>query len=480
MDNIDEHFAILDQTIQNAEDHALALKYAPRIYFDQNEPFLPSVVGYTVFRENTPSPSFPRNIDLGAEVACAIEYAIWWDWDIQHLYELEHIWLYLNADGNIINAEASWHGGYNIMRDENSNLPIEDGRLAVHSEPGKHAFAPTPAKLLERKPLTMRSCGVDAGKMGVHVPPLFNGIITERTPINNRYVHTHLERLQFTPTYKFLRRFSLEDVVFVPWEQLSAWIPSRVQWWTRQLQSTIATNETRGLRIAHRGASAYAQENSQEAFVKAAELGSDMVEIDVRVTSDDVPVISHDESLKRVYGIEASISNLTWEELKTLTEASGHNPIMMFDEVVKLCQSLGVGLYLDLKRLTFKSGAAILESLKQHGMLKYTIFGSFRPDWLAEIKAYESDATTSILFNSTHIDPVTLAQSIQCDYVHPCWERFEEPHKLLTAEWLERVRNHNLGIVCWHEERPSEIEALWQLGVEGICSDQPELLIRQM
>jgi hypothetical protein len=42
-----------------------------------------------------------------AEAALAIEYAIWWDWDIGHLYELEHVWVYLDADRQVIRGEAS-------------------------------------------------------------------------------------------------------------------------------------------------------------------------------------------------------------------------------------------------------------------------------------------------------------------------------------------------------------------------------------
>src|SRR5688572_11276200 len=143
MNNIlpqDEHFSTLDQSIHSTEDHALVLRHAPRIRFDMLEPFLPSAVGYTVFRSDSPSPSFPRNILLPAGATCAIEYAIWWDWDMGHLYELEHIWLYLDAQENIIAAEASWHGGFNRMVTTEGKIPIEDGRLTIYSESGKHAF----------------------------------------------------------------------------------------------------------------------------------------------------------------------------------------------------------------------------------------------------------------------------------------------------------------------------------------------------
>ncbi len=119
-----------------------------------------------------------------------------------------------------------------------------------------------------------------------------------------------------------------------------------------------------------------------------------------------------------------------------------------------------------------------MQTSKQYHLMSHTIFGSFGADWLADIKAIEPKAQTSILFGAVQLDPVGLAQSIGCSYVHPCWENAApQPHQLLTPAWLERVRDAGMGIVCWHEERPAEIAALQTLGVNAICSDQPELLI---
>jgi len=43
---------------------------------------------------------------------------------------------------------------------------------------------------------------------------------------------------------------------------------------------------------------------------------------------------------------------------------------------------------------------------------------------------------------------------------------------------MERVRQAGLGVILWHEERPEEIAALRRVGVDGICSNAPELLIQ--
>ena len=471
------HFETLDTTITDRREYEMALKHAPVILFDVREPFLPSVIGYTVFRQDGRSPSFPRDITMPPGVVCAIEYAVWWDWEIQHLYELEHIWVYVGADDQVVAVDASWHGGFHVMTGADGNPPLDDGRAVVFSESGKHAFAPVIDWMMERKPTTDNSCGRSSGRMGVHVTPLFEGVIDDRTPLNNNVVHAYLESLRFEPTYDFSLRFDTRKAVFVPWQALNTWIPKRVKWWADYVRENTPPDQRRPLRIAHRGASAYAQEGSQASVEKAAELGADMIEIDIRVTRDDVPVIAHDSSLKRVFGVSGEINELTLEELKAVTP-EGRQPVLTFDEMLDLCSKLGLGLYLDIKEITPTAMFTVAESLRRKGMMRYAIFGSFRPDLLAEIKAAAPSAVTSILFSSTHVDPVALASAVKADYVHPCWERFESPSSLLTPEWIDQVRGAGLGIVCWHEERPSEIAALNALGVDGICSDQPELLVR--
>jgi len=232
----------------------------------------------------------------------------------------------------------------------------------------------------------------------------------------------------------------------------------------------------RVLRIAHRGASAYAPENSLIAFEKAAEMGADSVEIDIHITADDVPVVTHDGDLKRVFGIDGAIKDLSLAQLSAVLP-SDREPIPTFEQVVAICADLKLGLYLDVKRLNKVGGQTIFTVLRHYGLFAYSIFGSFQPDLVAGIKAARPDALTSILFGAVNIRPVAIAEAVGAAFVHPCWENAaDEPHRLLTPEWIGAVRAAHLGIVCWHEERPSEIAALSALSVDAICSDTPDIL----
>lgn len=450
-------------------DLALAVRYAPILRFDAREPFLPLAAGFTVFRESGPSPSFPRRIELHAGEELAIEYAIWWDWDIGHVYELEHVWVYLDPAGRVVRGDASWHGGYHDMAVD-GRPPLSGERLTVCSEPGKHAFAPSPAWFEARADVTRHSCGPSAGVMGVHVTPLFAGRIHSRTPLGNQLVQSYLERRAFEPSFDFDQVYPLPEEVLVPWPRLDAWIPARVAWWVEELERTISPSERRVLRIAHRGASTHAPQNTLAAIAKAAELGADMVELDVRLSADGMPVIIHDAVLG-----DRLVAELSLADLRTFDLGSGER-VPTLAEAIEQLLAHHLGLYLELK--TGEGLETIVETLRRYLIADRTLIASFEPAWLVALKALAPEVVTSVLCGETSADPVALAREAGALYVHPAWERAAPmPSALLTPEWIARVRAAGLGIISWHEERPGEIAALKRLGIDAICSDAPELLL---
>ena len=97
-------------------DRELALRYAPIIHFDEKETIPLRAIGYTVFRETKKSASFPkRAVEVPAGAQCVIEYAYYYDYDIGHMYDLEHIWVTVGKDGHLAASEASFHGKYLVL-----------------------------------------------------------------------------------------------------------------------------------------------------------------------------------------------------------------------------------------------------------------------------------------------------------------------------------------------------------------------------
>lgn len=209
-------------------DIALARRLAPVIRFADNEPFLPSHVGISVLTAAGRSPSSRLEIGFEAGVSKVIEYAIWWDWDIQHLYELEHIWLKLGAGDQLVAVEASSHGGKFAMTGADDGLPLEGGRVTLVSTPGKHAFTATPEAQARTAELTSVSCQELAGRDGVLINDMFLPALTAVSAEDHRAVKRYLQARAFLPTFSFNQRFDLANAELMAWDDLAAWIPGRV------------------------------------------------------------------------------------------------------------------------------------------------------------------------------------------------------------------------------------------------------------
>ena len=198
-----------------------------------------------------------------------------------------------------------------------------------------------------------------------------------------------------------------------------------------------------------------------------------MVELDLQQTSDGQLAVVHDTFLHDTEEHAWPVQQSTMSQLRQIDLGGGEH-VPSLSEALEVCAEEQLGAYIEVK-----DGAVLPEMvhvLRDSGWVSHCLVGSFRPDWVAEVKALAPEATTSVLFGSLHVDPVALAKSVGATYVHPCWERFAHPSAHLTPGWISRVRRAGLGVIVWHEERPEEIAALRRLGVDGICSDAPELL----
>ena len=211
-------------------DLELLAAYKPVIMQDKKEPFVITAMGCTIFRETKKSDSFPkREIAINKEeVDFAIEYAIWYDYDIQHLYELEHVWVYVDYNGRVKKVEASFHGKFLNMVDlENGELILEDGtHPVVYAQPGKHALVPDP-RVIRMIPAWLESCQELAGLDGVLVQDMFEDQIHTDDELQKMTEIYIKEVFGFRPSLEFVP-FTLENDKLMSWEELKDSIPDRV------------------------------------------------------------------------------------------------------------------------------------------------------------------------------------------------------------------------------------------------------------
>ena len=150
--------------------------------------------------------------------------------------------------------------------------------------------------------------------------------------------------------------------------------------------------------VAHRGASGVAPENTMAAFRIALEQGAHMIEIDLQLTSDDIPVIFHDSALDRTSNGKGIVGHSRYEEISGLDAGSWFSEefegekIPALDEFSKFIKDKA---YLNIEIKSRKTSPIenrldkILDIIKDHNLGQYTLFSSFDHGLLMKIKEKE-------------------------------------------------------------------------------------------
>ncbi len=217
--------------------------------------------------------------------------------------------------------------------------------------------------------------------------------------------------------------------------------------------------------IAHRGASAYAFDNTIHAFRLAAELGADMWEVDIRLSRDGHVIVHHDDNLAD----GTPISTLDYADILARTTALDR-PCPLLESVISLAAELGAGIYADIKDIAATLPA--LDALRRHGIEK-AILGAFDPA-VDRILAEAGCAYPRSILVPLGADPFDYAKG--ADVIHLCWEDMPRPQDTLTTELFDRAFANSQRIAIWHEEDPVRMAAIRTRPVIGICSDRPELV----
>ncbi len=107
--------------------------------------------------------------------------------------------------------------------------------------------------------------------------------------------------------------------------------------------------------IGHRGAKAYAPENTLSSIHAAADLGCEWVEVDVKLSKDSEAIIFHDEELERCTGAQGLVKDFTLAELRELDAGSWYGEsflgekIPTLEELLNVVLERGMGVNLEIK-----------------------------------------------------------------------------------------------------------------------------------
>lgn len=258
-------------------------KFAPCIAFDNNEMLFPIKVGCSIIYRKTHPPNliqfykrrhprvklfkFLENVILtfiygrppifyklirdrfqpvlpttrhGFSVkraAMILEYGFYYDADIQHIYELEHVWVYLDEHAKIMSVKATQHGKITTIYETPKSIKYHNNHPLLYASPGKHALYKSPNKMNRRILSSVNQKGADRvldvhffdEKMWKKIVPYYPG--------KGKIRLYFLENFTNLPTFRYKRFLIPKRPQLIPWDILEALVPDRVIAFLQKIQA---------------------------------------------------------------------------------------------------------------------------------------------------------------------------------------------------------------------------------------------------
>ena len=228
----------------------------------------------------------------------------------------------------------------------------------------------------------------------------------------------------------------------------------------------------------HRGASAYAPENTLEAFRLAMEMGADGIELDVHLSKDGELMVIHDQDLDRTTGFHGKVCDYTLAELKELDASNGMEAfrgvkIPTLKEVYELLKPYGAMVNIEIKTTeSFYPGIEekLLELEKEMGMEGKTVYSSFNHYTIARLRELDPRAQLGLLYMSGLYEPWNYARQVGAQYIHPIY------FNLMLPGLAQGCHENGIGINAWTVDDPQMIGLCLQSGA-NVITNKPDLAV---
>ena len=247
------------------------------------------------------------------------------------------------------------------------------------------------------------------------------------------------------------------------------------------------------LTVAHRGASGHAPENTLAAYDLALAMGADLLEYDIQMSADGVPVILHDESLDRTArgpdGLATGLAaDRTLDELRRCEVGSWFHPrfagepLPTLEEVLRRYGSRP-RLCLEIKPEAEGVGETLLGLLDRHRLRgrarerREILIQSFHPGELRAVHALDPRLALVQLFRTR----------VETEEVHTRLDAVSEYAVALGANLcrvdaglVAAAHARGLAVHAFTVNEPAQIERALSLGVDAAITDYPDRVLARM
>jgi glycerophosphoryl diester phosphodiesterase len=226
----------------------------------------------------------------------------------------------------------------------------------------------------------------------------------------------------------------------------------------------------RPLIIAHRGASAEQPENTLAAFRRALALGVDGIELDVHVSRDGVPVVFHDDKLKRLTGAKGRLTDCTWAELAKL-RVRDSEPIPRLIDVLRLTRQRAV-VQIELK--AGASVAPVVLAVKAARAIGWVIFASFDPELVRQAGELAPKIPRMLISESRRRPAAILRDLAGCSALGLSFNHRRIP----SAAWIQYFQVRGYSVWAWTVDDAATARRLAGWGIDALLGDDPALMSR--
>jgi glycerophosphoryl diester phosphodiesterase len=233
--------------------------------------------------------------------------------------------------------------------------------------------------------------------------------------------------------------------------------------------------------IGHRGAASHAPENTLVSLREARRLGATWVEFDVKLSADGVPMLMHDESLKRTTGLDRDAGATSWSEIRRLEAGAwkaarfAGEPVPSFEAAIDCLAEEGLGANIEIKPSPGREAAtavAVVETLRRAwpAQLPLPLLSSFKYQALAAARAAAPEFPRAVL-----IDELTDAWRERAEGLAAVGVNTNGA-KLTAARAAEiKAAGYLLGVYTIND--PAMAKSLLDMGVDCIITDAPDVIV---
>lgn len=226
-------------------------------------------------------------------------------------------------------------------------------------------------------------------------------------------------------------------------------------------------------RVAHRGYSTVAPENTLPAFAAAVRAGATVVEFDVRTTRDGVPVVIHDRTVNRTTDGQGRIWDLTYDQVDALDAGSWFGAGFTGLRVPSLAATLDllapepVGLLVEIKPpATLDEVKSIVAQLAERDLLDRTVVQSFDTDVVRKVRDVAPEVRRGLLLFRFDAETVELSRELGVAYCNPSVEDV-----LGGPETMAALAEAGIGVMPWTPNDIAQWRPLADAGVAGLITD---------